>query len=173
MYTEKLSSGSTIVKFDNFLKQDDTMLVQDNIKICIGNTTYYLQIIIDKISNKYKEACQNPISVSELKKCFKLYFDDPLQGKPINEVSGIQLLNISIPAYHFLLYFKNSLEQTLLQKELKENDIIYLDTPITIHAQTSDDMDYEWEGNRYGDTSAFYVIGYQIKYIFTYNSYHF
>lgn len=40
------------------------------------------------------------------------------------------------------------------------NKLMYLwEKPFQIHAITSFDQDYSYEGNQYGDTSNFYIIG--------------
>lgn len=167
MYTQKISSGSTVKIFDKFFDQDDQMLIEDCIKINASNDkTYYLHLILDKGKQiKCRQYVSNPMAVSELKKCFKVRFNDPIADRNISELESKDLINISIPAYHFLLYFKNSLEKELSNRELHTQDIIMLNKPITIHAQTSGDMYYEWDGNQYGDTSTVYVAGYKIKWI--------
>ena len=59
---------------------------------------------------------------------------------------------------------KASLETVIADKKA-EKDIVYLEVPITVHAKTSNDMNYEWSGNQYGDTSTFYIVGYQLALI--------
>lgn len=172
MYTENLSNGSTIKKFDYFRSQKDSMLITNDLKIRVNGLSYYINLIVEHIDkSKNIELCLNPITVSDLKRCFKIWFEDPLNGKPINEASYKELINISLPSYHFMLYFKLSLEQELLCHKLEQGDIVQLSKPITIHAQTSDDMDYEWDGNQYGDTYTFYITGYKINHIFDFSKY--
>lgn len=167
MYSEQLSSGSTVAKFDYFISQKDSMLITNDIVIIINNKRYFINLIIEHVEcDAQLKSYKSKVTVSDLKKCFKVSFNDPLNGKPISNASPSELINISLPSYHFLLYFKLSLEQELLTREIKEKDIIQLHKPITINAQTSSDMDYEWDGNQYGDTSTFYVTSYKVKYIF-------
>lgn len=168
MYSDRLSKGSTVDKFDYFVSRKEAWLVEDTISFKFGETNFCINIIFDNYSGN-RINCQ--ITASDLKKCFKSSFSDPLNGQPLDKVHPDNIPNISLPTYQFLLHFYNSLK-TNIDKGIKEGDIIILEKPITVHAQTSSDRtDYEWGGTQYGETSVFTITSYQVKYIFDRNKY--
>lgn len=172
MYSIKLSSGSTIQKFDDFVKQKDSMKIEDSITFRINGYCYCIHLIFEHLEKTYNKSIhRTKVTASDIKKCFKGSFEDELSGKPINEIPAHKLPNMSLPTYHFLLLLKNSLETELSEKDLQRDDIIELEIPIAINAQTSSDMDYEWGSNMYGDTSTFYITKYQIGFMWKTSSY--
>ena len=165
MYKDSLLVGSTIKTFDNIRMKDEPMLISETLsfELC-DETLCSINIIIDQ-RRKIKKWFSSPLLASDLKNCFKLkHFNDPLHNTDFVNAECADLPNISIPAYHLMACLKASLETVIADKKA-EKDIVYLEVPITVHAKTSNDMNYEWSGNQYGDTSTFYIVGYQIALI--------
>ena len=56
MYSVKLSSGSTIQKFDDFVKQKDSMKIEDSIAFRINGYCYCIHLIFEHLEKTYNKS---------------------------------------------------------------------------------------------------------------------
>ncbi|MGN1193476.1 MAG: hypothetical protein ACI4S0_12485 [Dorea sp.] len=171
MYKQNIFRGKTVDIFDYFREQKDSMLIENFLIIDAHNYRCYINLIFEHCDWNIK-SYNSKIVISELKKCFGRTFIDVLDGRTLDEVAPIDVPSMSLPAYQFLLYLKNSLEKEIENAEEKKIDdieyalkdkIVTLDIPVRINAKTTANTDYSWGGNKYGDTSNFYITRYKIN----------
>lgn len=167
-------SGSTVKILDKYIESKEQYFkILDNFKIVHNDIVYDVNFVISNKMIQETKIVKTNITMTEFKKIFDRTYVLKDMNKYMDNVSSLDRTNIpkiNLPVYDFILSFYKHLQNNFDDKLL--GDLIKFENPISINAQSSDNRTgygneyyYDtliYEGTKYGETSEFPIVGYQI-----------
>lgn len=177
MFESTVIDISTIKVLDNYIKSKEQYFrISDGFNISYNNEVYNIYFIISNKIPIEKTIVKTNITMTEFKKIYDSYFNTSEKytkyKTKITDTDRTSIPKLSVPVLDFIELFFNHLSNNIATNYNKDG-IILFDNPISINAQSSDNRtgygnEYYYsilvyEGKKYGETSEFPIVGYQIR----------
>ncbi|MBU5471723.1 hypothetical protein KQI85_15410 [Falcatimonas sp. MSJ-15] len=176
MFESTILDVSTIKVLDKYIQsKEQYFLITDDFNILCGDKIYNIYFVISNKIPVDKKIVKTNVTMTEFKKIYNSHFNSSERisdyKNTLSETDRTKVPKCSMPVFDFLEMFFEHFEKH--NEEIhSEDDIIFFDNPISINAQSSNNRTgygneyyYDtliYEGTKYGETSEFPIVGYQI-----------
>lgn len=176
MFESIIVDISTVRVLDDYIKSNEQyFLISNSFNIFYNATIYDIYFVISNKIPIGKKIVKTNITMTDFKKLYNSRFNTLEKytnyKTNLTNVDRTNVPKLSAPVLDFVELFFNHFANNIT-KQHNKGDILFFDNPISINAQSSNNRTgygneyyYDtliYEGTKYGETSEFPIVGYQI-----------